>query len=187
MISKFTRCIALLALPAALLLWTATTASAADDLRELNNLAACYTEGIDAIGVGQVDAGTAIWRGCFAEDLKFELHFGATFSVICPSDKCPLPAAMSGLAKRVALAKGTFDRSGFVATSHHLTSLGIEQPSADAAHIKVHLQAWHVRKDGATVLGLGTWSVEARRTSAGWRIVEEKLESPIRVVMPKAE
>jgi hypothetical protein len=37
------------------------------------------------------------------------------------------------------------------------------------------------------VLGLGTWEVEARRTAAGWRIVDEKLASPLRVVMPKAE
>jgi hypothetical protein len=44
-----------------------------------------------------------------------------------------------------------------------------------------------VRKDSTTVLGLGTWEVQAKLTPAGWRIVDEKLESPIRVVMPKAE
>jgi len=37
------------------------------------------------------------------------------------------------------------------------------------------------------VLGLGTWEVDARLTPAGWRIVEERLDSPLRVVMPKAE
>ena len=48
--------------------------------------------------------------------------------------------------------------------------------------MNAHLQAWHVRKDGATVLGLGTWTVDARKTGSGWRIVEETLESPVRVV-----
>ena len=38
-----------------------------------------------------------------------------------------------------------------------------------------------------TVLGLGTWEVDARLTPAGWRIVEERLDSPLRVVVPKSE
>jgi len=158
-----------------------------DEWRELNNLAACYTEGVDAIGAGNTEAGAATWRQCFAEDLRFELRFGPSYSVACPGDKCPLPADMKPVAQRVAMARGTYDRSGYVATSHHITSLGIERPQPDVARLKGHLQAWHFRKDGTAVLGLGTWSVEARRTAAGWRIVEEKLDSPLRVVMPKAE
>ena len=59
---------------------------------------------------------------------------------------------MNGLARRVALAKGTYERAGYVATSHHITSIAVEQPAADAAVVKGHLQAWHQRKDGATVL-----------------------------------
>ena len=165
----------------------APQARAQNDLRELNNLAACYTEGIDAIGAGNVEVGANLWRQCFSDDVGFTLSFGAAFSMTCPGEKCPFPPTMNGLARRVALARGTYERGGYVATSHHLTSLGVEQPTADTARIKAHLQAWHVRKDGATVLGLGTWTVEARKTGAGWRIVEERLESPLRVVMPKAE
>jgi hypothetical protein len=161
--------------------------TSADDLRELGNLAACYTEGIDALGVANVEAGTAIWRRCFSEDVAFTLSFGPSYSVTCPGEKCPLPPTMNGLARRVAMARGTYERAGYVATSHHITTLGIERPQGDVARVKGHLQAWHVRKDGATVLGLGTWEVEARRTPAGWRIVDEKLASPLRVVMPKAE
>ncbi len=173
----------------ALALWAlaCTPVQAQNDLRELGNLAACYTEGIDAIGAGNVEAGADHWRQCFSDDVKFTLSFGAAFSMTCPGEKCPFPATMSGLARRVALARSTYERSGYVATSHHLTSLGIEQPAADVARIKAHLQAWHIRKDGAAVLGLGTWQVEARKTTAGWRITDEKLESPLRVVMPKAE
>jgi hypothetical protein len=63
----------------------------------------------------------------------------------------------------------------------------VEQESADSARVKAHLQAWHQRRDGTTVLGLGTWQVEARRTAAGWRIIEERLDSPQRVVVPKVE
>jgi len=178
---------AMVPVAALVLMAAAVPAQAQNDLRELNNLAACYTEGIDAIGAGNVEAGTAKWRQCFSEDVKFSLSFGAAFSMTCPGEKCPFPPAMNGLARRVALARGTYERAAYVATSHHLTSLGIEQPSADVAVIKAHLQAWHMRKDGAAVLGLGTWQVEAHRTAAGWRISDEKLESPLRVVMPKAE
>jgi len=161
-------------------------AVAQEDTRALSNLAGCYADGIDAIGAGNPDAGAAIWRQCFAEELRFEMRFpGVTLT--CPGEKCPLPATMKGLAQRVALARGTFERSGYVATSHHLTSLSIEQPQPDQARVKAHLQAWHFRKDGTAVLGLGSWQVEARKTPAGWRIVDEKLESPLRVVMPKAE
>lgn len=174
---------------AALLLCGAATmpASAQSDQRDLSNLAACYAEGIDAIGAGKPDAGVAIWRRCFSEDLRFSMSFGPAFSMSCPGEKCPFPPAMNGLERRVALAKGTFERAGYVATSHHLTSLSVKQATADSAQLKAHLQAWHVRKDGAAVVGLGTWQVEARRTAAGWHIVEETLESPLRVVIPKAE
>jgi hypothetical protein len=157
------------------------------DARELTNLAACYTDGIDLIGAGKTDAGSERWRGCFSDDLAFSMSFGSAFSMTCPGEKCPFPPTMNGLARRVALAKGTFERSGYVATSHHLTSLAVEQASADAAVVRGHLQAWHQRKDGATVIGLGTWAVQARRTASGWRIIEERLESPMRVVVPKAE
>jgi SnoaL-like domain len=172
---------------AALVLCGCAGVSANNDLRELSNLAACYTEGIDAIGAGKTEVGAGIWKQCFAEDVSFTLSFGPSFSVTCPGDKCPMPATMSGLQKRVAMARGTYDRSGYVATSHHITTLGVDGMQGDSGRIKGHLQAWHVRKDGATVLGLGTWEVEARKTAAGWRIVNEKLESPLRVVMPKAE
>jgi hypothetical protein len=157
-----------------------------DSLRELNNLAACYTEGIDEIGNDRTDDGAKQWQQCFTEDVRFTLTFG-TFTMTCPGEKCPLPASMTGLARRVAAARGTYDRAGYVATSHHLTSLLVEPQGADSARIKAHLQAWHQRRDGVTVLGLGTWEVQARRTSAGWRITEEKLDSPMRVVIPKGE
>ena len=157
------------------------------DETQLSNLAACYTEGIDAIGAGKSDAGAAIWKQCFADDVAFAMSFGPAYSVACPSDKCPLPASMSGLAKRVAMARNTFERAGYVATNHHVTTLGITRSGSDAARIKGHLQAWHQRKDGTTVLGLGTWEVQARKTADGWRIVDEKLDSPLRVVMPKAD
>jgi len=162
-------------------------AGAQNDLRDLTALAGCYADGIDAIGAGKADAGTERWRQCFSEDLKFSLSFGTAFSMTCPGDKCPFPPSMSGLARRVALAKSTFERAGYVATSHHITSVSVEQSVPDAAAVKGHLQAWHMRKDGAAVVGLGTWQVQARKTAGGWRIVEEQLESPLRVVMPKAE
>ena len=171
----------------ALLCACAGIGTAQNDLRELTGLAACYADGIDAIGAGKVDAGAQRWRECFSDDLKFSLSFGSAFSITCPGEKCPFPPTMNGLARRVALAKGTYERAGYVATSHHITSIAVEQPTADAAVVKGHLQAWHQRKDGTTVLGLGTWQVQARKTAGGWRIIEEQLESPLRVVMPKAE
>ena len=161
-------------------------AAAGEDLRQLTNLAACYSEGIDALGANKVEAGSGIWSRCFAEDVKFTLTFGA-YSVTCPGEKCPMPASMTGLAGRIGMARGTYERAGYVATNHHVTTLGIDRIDATNTRIKGHLQAWHVRKDGATVLGLGTWEIDARLTAAGWRIVEERLDSPLRVVMPKAE
>jgi 3-phenylpropionate/cinnamic acid dioxygenase small subunit len=156
------------------------------DLRDLDNIAACYADGIDAIGAGKADAGAERWRQCFAEEVKFTLTFGA-FTMTCPGEKCPMPASMTGLARRIAAAKSTYERAGYVMTSHHITSVSVEQQGAESAIVRGHLQAWHARRDGATVLGLGTWQVRARKTDAGWRIVEEQLDSPMRVVMPKAE
>jgi hypothetical protein len=178
----------LLSVAAVFVLGTYQIAAAAEPGSvELSNLAACYADGIDMIGNGKRDAGASRWRQCFAEDLKFTLTFGASFSTTCPGEKCPMPASMSGVDRRVAAARNTYERAGYVATSHYLTSIGIEQSAADRARVSAHLQAWHVRKDGATVLGLGTWAVDARKTAAGWRIVEETLQSPLRLVMPKSE
>jgi hypothetical protein len=182
------RNLGMLSVAALFVVGTHHAASAAEpDSVELSNLAACYADGIDMIGNGKSDAGANRWRHCFAEDLKFTLTFGTSFSMTCPGEKCPMPASMSGLDRRVAAARNTYERAGYVATSHHLTSIVIEQSAPDRACVNAHLQAWHVRKDGATVLGLGTWAVDARKTTSGWRIVEEMLESPLRVVIPKSE
>ena len=161
--------------------------AAQNDLRDLTGLAACYTDGIDAIGAGQSDAGVERWRQCFSDDLKFSLSFGSAFSMTCPGEKCPFPPTMNGLARRAALAKGTFERAGYVATSHHITSISVQASGSESAVVKGHLQAWHMRKDGSAVIGLGSWRVQANKTANGWRIVEEKLESPLRVVVPKSE
>jgi hypothetical protein len=182
------RNLGILPIVAAFVFGSHTAASAAEtDSIELSNLASCYADGIDMISSGKSEAGASRWRQCFAEDLKFMLTFGTSFSMTCPGEKCPMPASMSGVDRRVAAARNTYDRAGYVATSHHLTSIGIEQSAPDRAHVNAHLQTWHVRKDGATVLGLGIWAVEARKTASGWRIVEETLESPLRVVIPKSE
>ena len=182
------RNLGILSIVAAIVFGPQNSAFAAEsDSVELSNLASCYADGIDLIGNGKSDAGANRWRECFAEDLKFTLTFGTSFSMTCPGEKCPMPASMSGVDRRVAAARNTYERAGYVATSHHLTSIGIEQSAPDRARVNAHLQAWHIRKDGATVLGLGTWAVEARKTASGWRIVEETLESPLRVVMPKSE
>lgn len=157
------------------------------DEREIANIAACYTEGIDEIGNGRVDSGTSRWKQCFSDDFKFSLSFGTSFSVACPGEKCILPKGMPPIAQRVALAKSTYERSGFVATSHHLTSVRVTRLSEETGSVDAHLQAWHIRKDGAAVLGLGTWHADVRRTPTGWKVTEERLESPLRVVMPKAE
>jgi hypothetical protein len=86
-------------------------ASAAEtDSVELSNLAACYADGIDMIGNGKSEAGASRWRQCFAEDLKFTLTFGTSFSMTCPGEKCPMPASMSGVDRRVAAARNTYDR-----------------------------------------------------------------------------
>ena len=72
-----------------------------------------------------------------------------------------------------------------MATSHH--SPRSASTDARSGADQGHLQAWHFRKAGTAVLGLGTWEVDAGLTPAGGRIVEERLDSPLRVVMPKSE
>src|SRR5262245_35492903 len=122
------RNLGMLSMVAAVVFGSHNSASAVEpDSVELSNLAACYADGIDIIGNGKSDAGANRWRQCFAEDLKFTLTFGTSFSMTCPGEKCPMPASMSGLDRRVAAARNTYERAGYVATSHHLTSIGIEQ------------------------------------------------------------
>ena len=111
------RSLGMLSIAALFVLGTQNAACAAEsDSVELSNLASCYADGIDMIGNGKSDAGANRWRQCFAEDLKFTLTFGTSFSMTCPGEKCPMPASMSGVDRRVAAARNTYDRAGYTAT-----------------------------------------------------------------------
>ena len=146
--------------------------ASADDLRQVTNLAACYTEGIDAIGAGRTAEGAATWRPCFAGDFTFTVNLGTP--VTCPGAQCSLPPGPP-LDQRVQFARQTYDRAGFVATSHHVTTPAVQFEGGTSAHLKGHLQAWHWSRTGTVITGLGTWEIQARKIHGTWRIIEENL------------
>lgn len=144
-----------------------------DHLAILNHIS-CYPYGLDRIGRGETAAGIEEWKGCFAPDFRFSVFLGFGQPTECPGDKCELPGANS-IEKRAALARGIYDKAGYVRTSHQLSNQTVSFTGADAAHVKSYLSAWHMKEDGSIVTGVGVWEVDLARKGEGWLISNEKL------------
>jgi 3-phenylpropionate/cinnamic acid dioxygenase small subunit len=140
------------------------------------NHVSCYPFGIDAIGRGSMEEGITTWKGCFAPDYKFSVFLGRGEPTICPGDKCPFPKTMSSIEMRASLAKRVFDGAGFIRTSHHVTNATITMIDPEHARVKAYIQAWHVRREGGTVVGFGTWDLELAGKNGAWLITDEDLK-----------
>jgi hypothetical protein len=162
---------ALLPLPAA----PPAMAQTQDLYESVRNHITCYPFGIDEIGRGDNASGIAVWKGCFAEDYQFTINVSAGEPVVCPGEKCPFPKEMSSIEKRAAFARKAFDSSEFIRTSHHLTNVTILSADADRAEVKSYIQAWHLKKDGSSLIAPGIWEVSLAKRSGQWRIVKENL------------
>jgi len=145
----------------------------ADHLSALNHVS-CYPFGLDEIGRGETQAGIELWKKCFAPTYTFSVFIGFGQPTECPGDKCELPGATS-IDKRAALARGLYDKAGYVRTSHQLTNQTVSFTGADTVHVKCYLSAWHMKTDGSIVTGVGTWDVDLARNGEGWLISNEKL------------
>jgi hypothetical protein len=144
-----------------------------DHLSALNHVS-CYPFGLDEIGRGDSAAGIEIWKKCFAPDYRFSVFLGFGQPTECPGDKCELTGATS-IEKRAALARGIYEKAGYVRTSHHLANQTVSFTGADNVHVKSYLGAWHMKGDGSIVTGVGTWDVDLARNGEGWLISNEKL------------
>jgi hypothetical protein len=144
-----------------------------DHLAALNHIT-CYPFGLDQIGRGDKAAGIEEWMKCFAPDFKFSVFLGFGQPTVCPGEKCELPGANS-IEKRAALARGIYDKAGYVRTSHQLSNQTVSFTGADSVHVKSYLSAWHIKEDGSIVTGVGVWEVDLARAGTGWLITDEKL------------
>jgi len=150
-------------------------AQAPDIYETIRDHVTCYPFGIDEIGRGDSAAGIAIWKGCFAEDYQFTVNVGAGDPVVCPGEKCPFPKEMNSIQMRAAFARKAFDAGEFVRTSHHLTNVTILSADAEHADVKSYIQAWHLKKDGSSLIAPGIWEVSLGKRGGQWRIVKETL------------
>jgi hypothetical protein len=123
-----------------------------------------------------MEEGINIWKGCFAPDYKFAVFLGRGEPTLCPGDKCPFPKGMGSIEMRANLAKRVFDGAGFIRTSHHVTNATITMVDSGHARVRAYLQAWHVRREGGTVVGFGTWDLELAGKDDVWLITDEDLK-----------
>lgn len=144
-----------------------------DRLGALNHVS-CYPFGLDMIGRGDTQAGIDSWKQCFTPDYKFSVFLGFGEPTECPGEKCSVPGATS-IEKRAALARRIYDAAGYVRTSHHLTNETVTVTGPDTQHVKSYISAWHMKKDGGIVTGVGVWEVDLARNGTGWLITTEKL------------
>ena len=144
-----------------------------DHLGALNHIS-CYPFGLDMIGANNVQAGTDAWKQCFAPDFKFTVFLGFGTPTECPGEKCTLQGATS-IEKRAALARGIYERAGYIRTNHQLSNSTVTPTGADTQHVKSYISAWHIKEDGSIVTGVGVWEVDLTRNGNGWLISTEKL------------
>ena len=144
-----------------------------DHLGALNHVS-CYPFGLDMIGANNVQAGIDAWKQCFTPDFKFTVSLGFGTPTECPGEKCTLQGANS-IEKRVALARGIYERAGYVRTNHQLSNSTVTPTGPDSQKVKSYLSAWHMKEDGSIVTGVGVWEVDLTRNGNGWLISTEKL------------
>ena len=118
--------------------------------------------------------GVEVWKQCFAPDYKFTVFLGFGEPTECPGEKCTLPGANS-IEKRAALARGIYEKAGYVRTSHQLTNPTVTPTGPNSQQVKTYISAWHIKQDGSIVTGVGTWDVDLTRKGDGWLISNEKL------------
>lgn len=147
----------------------------ADTYIEVLDQVYCYPQGLDLMSAGDRDAGMALWSQCYDESLVSNLNFGSG-PIVCPGKECPLnqfAPDLRGAQMRAMLALSGYERAGFIATHHQLTSIRISFDTPERAQVVGHMQATHFKADAPAVVGFGRWSGTLEKKAVGWRITAE--------------
>jgi hypothetical protein len=57
-----------------------------------------------------------------------------------------------------------------------VTNATITMVDPEHAKVRAYIQAWHVRREGGTVVGFGTWDLELAGKNGVWLITDEDLK-----------
>lgn len=146
----------------------------------IEQLAYCYASGTDAIGRGDVAAGTAIYNKCFTPNAVFEASFAN------PDPDAPPDFVATGPGNWATVVNNQFTSQGYVATQHLMSNAQIDL-HLNTATMSTYLSATHVIDPSASIdLANGPYLFDVVRTPNGWRItrLQLKLISFLRLESP---
>lgn len=150
------------------------------DRQAIEQLAYCYASGTDAIGRGDVAAGTAIYNKCFTPNAVFEASFAN------PDPNAPPDFVATGPGNWATVVNNQFTSQGYVATQHLMSNVQIDLHWSTAT-MSTYLSATHVIDPSASIdLANGPYVFDVVRTPIGWRItrLQLKLISFLRLESP---
>lgn len=144
---------------------SANAAQASDQLA-IRQLSIDYALGTDAIGVGDIDAGRALYAQAFADDATI----GAGFDPANPA------LVANGRDEWADVVIGAFQ--AYSATQHLLGTINVTvDQNRQAARMTSYLEATHVLKNSLELLIVkGTYIDTVERSQGQWVIVERFLQ-----------
>jgi hypothetical protein len=129
---------------------------------EFTKLANCFAAGLDALGVGDLEAGTKELNSCFTEDAKFVFEFPPAFQAMNFSAESPSALAKLGL-------EG-FQNFGFVRTQHHVSNVVVEKTGRSTAIMKSYISAAHVFSDESVLNVTGRFVDDVQLIHGKWKV-----------------
>ena len=137
-------------------------------LHDIEDLEYCYAAGTDAIGVGNLAKGKAIYATCFLPNAPIIISAIGDPPNTPPGVVEPTPVAWANL------IAGLFSDAGYVSTQHKISNVRIEMQSGGTkAKVTSYLTATHVYDPVSSVqLSHGRYESDVVLTNAGWRIAK---------------
>ena len=135
--------------------------------------ASCFADGIDAIGLGNFDAGLGLWEGCLTDDYSFEfVFFPGGPSIECPGPGCPIQEFSSRAEMRALFASTNFEASGYLATQHQMLNVTVDQTGSEAT-VSAYVQANHFLDDNSVDIFWGDYTIDAVKQQGRWKVSHE--------------
>jgi SnoaL-like protein len=132
---------------------------------EFTKLANCFAAGLDALGVGDLEAGTKELNSCFTEDAKFVFEFPPAFQAMNFSNFSA--ASPSALAK---LTLEGFQNFGFVRTQHHVSNVLVEKTGLSTAIMRSYISAVHVFPDESVLNATTRYVDDVQLIHGKWKV-----------------
>ncbi|MEM9489638.1 MAG: nuclear transport factor 2 family protein, partial [Myxococcota bacterium] len=133
----------------------------------LNNMAICYATGLDALGVGDLTAGSDQLAECFTADAQFALE--------APADYAALEFTASSPVEFAQIVAGNFEALGLIRTQHQSGNAVIDRTGKHTAVMTSYVTAVHVFADESVLNITARYVDDVVRIGGKWMIAKRDI------------